>query len=86
MEWIDVNERLPEEDVKVMVCCCTKKGIQNINLAYQTRGIWHGSGSMSGVTHWMPLPEPPNTHISKVKHDSLCETETYKTEGQYDKN
>lgn len=57
--WISVNDRLPEEDKRVIVCCRTKKGVQNINLAYQCNGFWHGSGSMSSVTHWQPLPEPP---------------------------
>lgn len=58
-EWINVIDKLPDEDVRVMVCCQTKKGVQSINLAYQTGGIWHGTGSMSSVTHWMPLPELP---------------------------
>ena len=36
-----------------------KKGIKNINMAYiDNNGCWHGMGSMSGVTAWMPLPEP----------------------------
>lgn len=59
MEWINANERLPREDEKVLVCCKTKKGIQSVNMAYQVNGWWHGNGSMSGVTHWQPLPELP---------------------------
>ncbi len=58
-EWIDVNERLPLEDERVFVCCQTKKGVKSVNIAYQSEGIWHGSGSMSGVIAWMPLPELP---------------------------
>lgn len=57
MNWI--NDRLPEEGVRVLVCCRTLKGVQNINLAYYANGSWHGQGSMAGVTHWMPLPELP---------------------------
>ncbi len=58
-EWISVDERLPEENIRVLVCCQTKKGVRSINIAYQTYKFWHGYGSMSGVTHWMPLPEMP---------------------------
>lgn len=58
-KWISVKEKMPKDDVKVIVCCCTKKGIRNINMAYQANGFWHGNGSMSNVTHWQPLPELP---------------------------
>ena len=59
MKWISVKKDLPEEDRKVLVSCETKKGIKNINMAYiDNNGCWHGLGSMSGVTAWMPLPEP----------------------------
>ena len=58
-KWIPVTERLPDTEDRVLVCCKTKKGLQTINMAYLFNGTWHGQGSMSGVTHWMPLPEPP---------------------------
>ena len=57
--WIPVTERLPDTEDRVLVCCKTKKGLQTINMAYLFNGTWHGQGSMSGVTHWMHLPEPP---------------------------
>lgn len=57
--WISVKDRLPEDDKRVIVCCQNKKGLQNINMAYQVKGFWHGNGSMAGVTHWQPLPELP---------------------------
>lgn len=57
--WIKVTNKLPPEDERVIVCCTTKKGVQNINLAYQENGVWHGNGSMAGVTHWQPLPDLP---------------------------
>lgn len=57
--WISVEERLPEHEDRVLVACRTKKGAQSINLAYYSDGFWHGQGSMSGVTHWMPLPDLP---------------------------
>ena len=58
-KWIDVKERLPLPDMRVLVCCKTQKGVRSINLAYQVNGFWHGNGSMAGVTHWMRLPELP---------------------------
>ena len=57
-EWISCSDRLPETDVMVLVSCRTKKGVSSINRAYYSGGFWHGSGSMSGVMAWMPLPEP----------------------------
>lgn len=56
--WIPVSERLPEDERMVLVTCQTKKGIRSTNRAYYDGKIWHGSGSMSGVTAWQPLPEP----------------------------
>lgn len=56
--WIPVSERLPETDEMMLVSCRTKKGTSSVNRAYYSDGYWHGSGSMSGVIAWMPLPEP----------------------------
>lgn len=56
--WIPVEERLPEDEEMVMVTCQTKSGRRSVNRAWYGEGFWHGSGSMSGVIAWMPLPEP----------------------------
>lgn len=56
--WIPVEERLPEDDRMVLVTCQTKKGIRSVNRAYCDGAFWHGSGSMSGVIAWRPLPDP----------------------------
>lgn len=58
-DWISVNQGLPETNKRVLACCETKAGVQNINLAYYDGQAWHCSGSMSGVTHWMELPGLP---------------------------
>lgn len=56
--WVPCSERLPAFDEMVLVSCRTKKGINSVNRAYYADGYWHGSGSMSGVVAWMPLPDP----------------------------
>lgn len=56
--WIPVTEALPDDDDLVLVTCQAKNGNRSINRAYYDGQFWHGSGSMSGVTAWMPLPKP----------------------------
>lgn len=57
-EWVPADKCLPDTDEVMLVSCLTKKGVGNVNRAYYSDGFWHGSGSMSGVVAWMPLPEP----------------------------
>lgn len=56
-DWIPCGERLPEDDRMVLVTCQTKRGIRSVNRAYYDGMFWHGSGSMSRVIAWQPLPE-----------------------------
>ena len=56
--WIPVKERLPEDESMMLVTCQTKAGIRTVNRAWYGGGFWHGTGSMSEVVAWMPLPEP----------------------------
>lgn len=60
-EWVSVTEKLPEESGKYLVC--TNRG--NV---YQTKfysypqeigGHWGQKDKGKSITHWMPLPEPP---------------------------
>ncbi len=56
MEWISVEDRLPDEEVGSLVYAhCTRP-------AFLRDGVWLACWDMrevSRVTHWMPLPEPP---------------------------
>ena len=55
-EWISVNDRLPEEDVPVLVW-----GSQGFAFVDQREnGKWQiGTPHHANITHWMLLPEPP---------------------------
>jgi hypothetical protein len=53
--WIPVTEKLPEDDIECLVCdeCGTYMAIMD-------SGWWWTDGhALDGITHWMPLPEPP---------------------------
>ncbi len=71
LHWIPVEEQLPEASYMCLVSCKTKKGIQSVNRAYYDNGFWHGSGSMSGVEAWMPLPAPYRKDESKTQNSNL---------------
>ena len=60
-EWISVEDKLPEQSGKYLVC--TKNG--NV---YQTKfysypenigGHWGQKDKGRSITHWMPLPDAP---------------------------
>lgn len=66
-EWVSVNERLPEVDNSVLVHIIdTFDNRENIVITKYTIGLnlkmeWLGFEHNSfKVTHWMPLPEPPD--------------------------
>ena len=56
-EWISVDERLPEENVRVLVCIKSDHSYTMIDTdRLDDKGFvrWY-----KDVTHWMPLPEAP---------------------------
>ena len=55
-EWVSVDERLPEETGKYIVC--TAKN--TVYLAKYYSNVKHfGIEAHTHITHWMPLPAPP---------------------------
>ena len=63
-EWISVKDRLPPPNK--LVLCWWQSGDgekEHYGFAtFQSHGVWYVSNEgMPEVTHWMPLPEPPNT-------------------------
>jgi len=57
VRWIPASERLPEED-KVYVICTDGTHVRE--LFYRDHSFLSGvQDQTSKVTHWMPLPAPP---------------------------
>ena len=58
-EWISVEERLPEGRVTVLIYSRVE-GIQPASYLYKD-SEWIGADDddLFVVTHWMPLPAPP---------------------------
>jgi len=63
MEWVSVNERLPEVGVivkvKMSIGSISKKVIEK-NGTLMDNGRFNCTFDWSVVTHWMPLPPPPS--------------------------
>lgn len=67
-EWISVKDRLPEQDGKVLCWYGFKQDGEELGRMYRgcldyyahddTPHFQHGLTGLY-VTHWMPLPEPP---------------------------
>lgn len=61
MKWIKCSERMPEADVSVLALW--NGGIQ-VLFVHSSTGLWDDGDFWScidhdEVTHWMPLPQPP---------------------------
>lgn len=61
--WISVEDRLPEESEDVLVFCRNDNITWN-TIAHRVRTLWWRSGvPIESITHWMPLPEPPEEEV-----------------------
>lgn len=60
--WIPCSERMPEKDMSVLISAQGHRvtayydAVKGVFMLTETEGLFY---SMSAVTHWMPLPEPP---------------------------
>lgn len=65
-KWIPVGERLPNENDDVLCCRGNHIGAMMDVYTYKGDNKWEDAygywnyGDIEGITHWMPLPEPPN--------------------------
>ena len=64
-DWISVEERLPEPNTLVLVVFKRHDEIRRRGFGtLQTHGVWYVSNEgMPPVTHWMPVPEPPEVEV-----------------------
>ena len=55
--WISVKDRLPEEMQAVLAIFDD----ESLAIVWMYCQQWHmvGEPYLTGITHWMPLPEPP---------------------------
>ena len=67
MNWISVKDELPEEGAEVLITDGTKVDVSFCQLTYggddPNEKNWFNRiyfGYFGCVTHWQPLPEPPN--------------------------
>ncbi|MCY1547520.1 hypothetical protein D9M68_835860 [compost metagenome] len=56
-EWIKCSERIPDEDVPVLVW----NQHDGFDVGWQHNGFWFGPtwNDSLAPSHWMPLPEQP---------------------------
>lgn len=57
-KWIRAEDHLPETEDHVLCFTRTKSGQKNVVRGYYMDGQWR-CGMNSNVTHWMPMPAPP---------------------------
>ena len=58
--WIGVDEAMPEDNQKVLVC--TRSGKICVARWSERQGHFVASGNLT-VTHWIQLPEPPEEEV-----------------------
>lgn len=67
MNWISVKDRVPEHNqfflgtgtsgqMEVLRCDLHQNGEKVFDYVFMTPSLKH---QVKGITHWMPLPEPP---------------------------
>lgn len=63
-KWISVEDELPDMGFPVLMWGCDENPITGYRTNTESGARWYEYGSdewMVGVTHWMPLPEPPKS-------------------------
>ncbi|MCI6163423.1 MAG: DUF551 domain-containing protein [Dialister sp.] len=86
MNWISVNDRLPEDEGYYLVrvyysdiehCAFEVYGWYKGSFIYWAGGMelpvginTHGENIPMKVTHWMPLPEPPEVEDGNIGQTS----------------
>jgi hypothetical protein len=72
MQWISVDERLPEPRTPVLAAAMFPKGAITFAAMRESETMWFDLESVDsdgdyndvyGVTHWMPYPDPPAPEV-----------------------
>jgi hypothetical protein len=60
-EWISVKDRLPDYEAEVLIY--SPETLIDLGSYSWRFERWRGSSGalVEGITHWMPLPEPPES-------------------------
>ena len=62
-KWISLQERMPENGQTVLLHCdgCILMGVHRAKASSPFQSTYSGAQDPYGhdITHWMPLPEPP---------------------------
>lgn len=58
-EWIKCDEQMPEPQVKVLAFTAYGVWVAFYSKKYDCWDDGDWNDSLDSVTHWMPLPEPP---------------------------
>lgn len=61
MEWISIKDRLPEKDIPVLCFDGTYINIMEYWYDEKDESVFFNPPSplKNNITHWMPLPSPP---------------------------
>ena len=67
-DWVNVNEKMPKNLVDVLCYYIRNMSIYQKVMCLNIDGEWQGEDDLNpkgeNVTHWMPLPKPPNVRIN----------------------
>ncbi len=67
--WIPVGERLPENNDNVLAY--TPPVDNTAGSLEATRGFMVRLGKRTGITHWMPMPEPPKRGVKDEQYADI---------------
>lgn len=66
-KWISVEDRMPKPFVSVLVYMPEERPLPTVHEGFLAReGMWyanHFDREPMEITHWMPLPEPPEEEV-----------------------
>jgi len=93
-KWVDIKDNLPIDGKRYLVCYLPqshgrgKQKRQKIYLAWWASGKWRDidrkkTALSERVTHWMPLPKPPEGQAEDMKHTYDCSKHDMNSSGEF---